>query len=144
MLQVKGTVSPRLLIALKPVLQCTLAYSRAPLPTYRVSKCHAHCRARCGISALRIFFFNFSKNISGKKCEKNVVHLFFFSFFNFISEKKVKIYFFQYFSRNVVLKMYIFFKKYCHSSAMRVLSRCTNSYNHRSRGWSLDPDPAGN
>ena len=38
------------------------------------------------------FFFNFSKNIFGKKLKKTFFHLFYSNFFNIISEKKVNIF----------------------------------------------------
>ena len=47
------------------------------------------------------FFLNLKKNIFGKKFEKKIFHLFYSNFFNIISEKKVKIYFFQIFLKNV-------------------------------------------
>ena len=44
------------------------------------------------------FFFSiFQKTFLEKKIEKNFVYLFYFNFFNIISEKKVKIFFFQIF-----------------------------------------------
>ena len=39
------------------------------------------------------FFFNFSKNIFGKKLKKTFFHLFYSNFFNIISEKKVNIFY---------------------------------------------------
>ena len=67
-----------------------------------------------------IFFFNFSKNIFGKKIEKTFFHLFYSNFFNIISEKKVKIFFFKFFLKNVFEKLNFYFSKkaklvtFCH------------------------------
>ena len=44
-------------------------------PQHRLA--HAHCRAGCGIASLRIFFFNFSKNISGKTFLEKHFYFFF-------------------------------------------------------------------
>ena len=53
-----------------------------------------------------LHFLNFLNNILPveKKFEKNFFHLFYSNFFNIISEKKVKIYFFQFFFQNIFLK----------------------------------------
>ena len=76
-----------------------------------------HCQARCGISALRFFFFNFSK-----KFEKKCFTFFTPKFFNFISEKKVKMFFLFFFQKeNLKKEKKTHFVTFCHSSAMRVL-----------------------
>ena len=65
----------------------------------------ALCRDGCGISALQIFVFNFSKNMFGKNIlKKTFFHLFYSNFFSIISEKEVKHFFFKFFFQKCFLK----------------------------------------
>ena len=58
-----------------------------------------------------IFLSIFQKTFLEKNVEKKLFHLFFLNFFNFISEKKVKIFFFSnIFFKNVFWKIELFFK----------------------------------
>ena len=76
---------------------------------------HVHCRTGCGISALRIFFFNFSKNISGKQIRKIFLFTLFSSIFQFYFRKKVKIFFSKFFSNFEKLNFFLKKSKFCDS-----------------------------